>query len=524
MVLHRRLPFCVPLSRELPIRTLTTSNPTLRKDGRDSNNHVLVLTTCSTLRLPNVTIDYERRNSIQATLFDSRGDDQHRPESNSDKKDHEDVDGLIQRIMDTWCSSRNGSINNNSTAANCSAGVAIQDENEIDLEDEEEDDDQDDKDGNPEVCRTPTKPFLERQEQQPVPRIVPHLLVLGTGCATPAPQRSSSGYALFLPNDRNEDLECRVVLECGDGAVSQLQRHTPTTATSFGSTLEQIRFIWVSHAHLDHYAGLPALLRAIDQQQQPISQSDEHRDKRHKPQHQSSSRRVLLVAPSKVIRYVRIHGPPSAFRWLECVNHTWMNGQHHAFLRDNVGISNVVHIPVEHCPHAFGVLMDVRDSPCVLCYSGDTRPCHRFAAICRDYMGHKRTRRLQGRTGPYPVRLLVHEATFLSNDEGMKEAKQKRHSTVDEAISIARQIPLDGCLLTHFSQRYTTARVLEAVSKAANETDGNSLAPIGCAVDGLFLPLTVEALRCTSDLTAIMHGLLAQDRDLSQKEHPNPPT
>ena len=48
--------------------------------------------------------------------------------------------------------------------------------------------------------------------------------------------------------------------------------------------------------------------------------------------------------------------------------------------------------------------------------------------------------------------LLVHEATF---EDGMEEeAVLKMHSTVSEALSIAKRMDTKACILTHFSQRY----------------------------------------------------------------------
>jgi ribonuclease Z len=47
---------------------------------------------------------------------------------------------------------------------------------------------------------------------------------------------------------------------------------------------------------------------------------------------------------------------------------------------------------------------------------------------------------------------LIHEATF---EDGMEaEAALKRHSTVGEALTVARDMEAKCTILTHFSQRY----------------------------------------------------------------------
>lgn len=76
----------------------------------------------------------------------------------------------------------------------------------------------------------------------------------------------------------------------------------------------------------------------------------------------------------------------------------------------------------------------------IFSYSGDTRPCKELA--------------VHGNGAD----LLIHEATF--EDDLSKEAIDKNHSTVSEAISIAQQMGAKSVILTHFSQRYPKIPVL----------------------------------------------------------------
>ncbi len=107
--------------------------------------------------------------------------------------------------------------------------------------------------------------------------------------------------------------------------------------------------------------------------------------------------------------------------------------------------------PVEHCPNAYSTLIGLR-TPSIdgslhlytLCYSGDTRPSGNIVRACANF----------SKTCQQSVSLLLHEATFDDDDTGKKEAIRKRHSTVKEAISIAKQVLPDSVLLSHFSQRY----------------------------------------------------------------------
>jgi ribonuclease Z len=147
-------------------------------------------------------------------------------------------------------------------------------------------------------------------------------------------------------------------------------------------------------------------------------------------------------------------------------------------------------VRVDHCAHAFGLIMDVRvvargeeqgsDPPgvvvareggrepgaaaaaaaalgggdacagprppppppgCVrLAFSGDTRPCPALVAAARG------------------AALLVHEATF--EDDLKSEADAKKHSTTGDAVAAGAAAGAARTLLTHFSQRYPKVPVI----------------------------------------------------------------
>lgn len=54
--------------------------------------------------------------------------------------------------------------------------------------------------------------------------------------------------------------------------------------------------------------------------------------------------------------------------------------------------------------------------------------------------------------------MMIHEATFQSSHG--KQAKEKMHSTVEEAIQVAIKMNAKRAVLTHFSQRYTISEGL----------------------------------------------------------------
>jgi hypothetical protein len=98
--------------------------------------------------------------------------------------------------------------------------VSTSDENEIDLDEDDE----------------------SASEQGTTTRSKPHIIVLGTGCASPSAYRGASGYALYSEDEI-------YLLDCGEGTATMLTR----CSTGKKDWRSQIKGIWISHSHLDQY-------------------------------------------------------------------------------------------------------------------------------------------------------------------------------------------------------------------------------------------------------------------------------
>ena len=438
-LLNEALPICFPFNA-----------------GRShSARHERQLLSCSTLVLRDGTITTTKQDEILATCLLST---------------HEKVPLPVEPFQSAW--------------------LQPIDENEIDLDDDKDK-------GRASTCYNP----------------VPHLLVLGTGCASPSPRRGSSGYALFLPNGNRHSLVG--VVECGEGFVTNLSRHLPFQCTTVQEQLQSIRFIWISHAHLDHYGGLPSLLREVASS----SVTAEPSAKRMKP---TSACAVvpIVIAPSKVLKYVdsmlQCQNGKSAVggrRMYYGVTHVELETSPFckelreglfgtSLLRDHVGNSSsssnnnnhasycpiqlLRSIPVDHCPQAHGLILSLRvpnQRPVTLCYSGDTRPSRNLVRSCQNIN--------------MDISLLIHEATFDDDEHGLAEATKKRHSTVLEALGVAKDMRAEACLMTHFSQRYPKT------------PPGNGVVQgVGFAMDGMCIPLTPEALALLPELSRVTAQVL----------------
>ena len=428
-----------------------------------------------------------------------------------------------------------------------------QDDNEIDLSDDDDDDDEG-------VMDRPVKRI--RMIDCPLDDLdvrVPHLLVLGTGCASPSPLRGSSGYAIFLPTIIGGAfvLVPSVVLECGEGFLTMLHRHA-SIKQSMQQYLCQIRLIWISHAHLDHYGGLPHLIheivkvnkqttmctcyqKVLKRENRVPSMSKDADAGMHRSICKRCSRTCppIVIAPSKVLRYLDcalnckngIIGGQKMYVGISQrdfdtspfsqqvrndvfgIELTMTNDPTSPLATDETRtycpIQFLKNIPVEHCPNAYACLIGLNtislddqqsQNLFTLCYSGDTRPTFNIVRGCRDFS------KACGRN----VSLLLHEATFDDDEKGKGEAIRKRHSTVEEAMGIARQIGLDSVLMTHFSQRYPKfppGYDAEAVRGESRNASSKAGLEVASAYDGMLIPLK-DGLRAMLPLVGSLAALI----------------
>lgn len=66
-------------------------------------------------------------------------------------------------------------------------------------------------------------------------------------------------------------------------------------------------------------------------------------------------------------------------------------------------------------------------------------------------------------------KLLLHEATFLNGDDLEEERPGHRHSCLPAVLELAREVAPERLVLTHFSSRYPTEQIREAVAREASE-------------------------------------------------------
>lgn len=268
------------------------------------------------------------------------------------------------------------------------------------------------------------------------------LFFVGTGASVPAARRGLPALLARLDGDR-------LLFDCGEGTQRQLLR-------SVG--LADLDAVFLTHHHADHWLGLPGMLKTFDLRG------------REKP--------------------LDVFGPPGTRRLLNTFSGVWGRVAYDLAITE-VDAGDAVEFDgyeveafnVRHRGRAFGYAIVEHERPgrfdaeraAALGVApgpdfgrlqagepvGDVRP--------RDVVGAPRPGRrvvISGDTAPCDMvresargaDVLVHEATFLDEDEG--RAAETAHTTARQAAEVARETDPGLLVLTHLSSRYPPRLVL----------------------------------------------------------------
>lgn len=241
------------------------------------------------------------------------------------------------------------------------------------------------------------------------------LIFTGTGSAIPCKYRNVSGICLRMENGNS------MLLDVGEGTIGQLLRIRHSESSR--DLVVGIKAVWISHPHADHHLGIIRLL------EDRANLTDD---------------RLTLIAPTNLFYFLRDYEDVDSsingsYNFINCRDLTTESTKSDDLvgklkkLEVDLGVKSCVSVPVAHCPNSFAVILNGTPFGSVA-YSGDCRPSRRFAAAALN------------------VDLLIHEATFADGMEA--EANVKRHCTVGEALTVARDMKAKNVVLTHFSQRY----------------------------------------------------------------------
>ncbi|KAG1694250.1 hypothetical protein DVH05_021602 [Phytophthora capsici] len=256
---------------------------------------------------------------------------------------------------------------------------------------------------------------------------------LGTGCAIPSKYRNVTGMYVELPIG---DDWAGLMLDCGEGSLGQLYRYANGDSKKLQELVNRLKCVWISHNHADHHLGLLRLLS-------------------HRPD-DSNTEPLLVIGPTPLRFWLDEYSeqdPTVRGKYTFVENYSFDEGDSrynevdtHAeaarvrvWLKETLNIAQLECVPVKHALQSYAAVVTFVDGS-KLAFSGDCRPSDKLA---------------EKANGAF---LIVHEATF--EDELTKEAKDKAHCTMAEAIEVGRQANTRHLLLTHFSQRYPKMAVV----------------------------------------------------------------
>lgn len=258
----------------------------------------------------------------------------------------------------------------------------------------------------------------------------PEIVTLGTGASAPSKYRNVSSTLVRTRLGA-------VLFDCGEATSNSITRIFGPDGRS--GLLRDLRVLYISHMHADHHLGAQQVLRYWLSEAKICKELP----------------KLIVAAPPQFHAFIK--------QWSQIDEYESQLDSHVHFLDlDSVCIgkrySSALQIGNEaidaetnssgikiitctaiHCNYSYNGCITfpktAETAEFKVSYSGDSRPNKFFA----QHVG-------------LDSDLLIHEATH--EDELAEEAIKKRHSTISEALEIARSMRANNTILTHISQRY----------------------------------------------------------------------
>lgn len=310
-----------------------------------------------------------------------------------------------------------------------------------------------------------TKVNFNADKNQPLKDQV-HIMTIGTGSSLPTIARNVIANMVRIPyqKEKGGDVSYRsVLLDGGENTLGNLKRMVDSQQLE--QLFKELSLIFLSHLHADHHLGIASMI-----------------NKWFEVNHGNDDARLHLIAPHDYIAFINdwysleknynkfynagklcIFNVEEFFRNLVgCYKQIDLQEFERKYdyndcrippkvpveadpgkineMYKYIGLNEVKFVRALHCPFSYSSIMDYKLSEYqnfVVSYSGDTRPNPAFSKV-----GHGSD-------------LLIHEATF--GNDFAKDAVEKKHSTMIEAIYTGLRMNCSKLILTHFSSRFANS-------------------------------------------------------------------
>ncbi|KAJ7035559.1 hypothetical protein C8F04DRAFT_1037200 [Mycena alexandri] len=266
------------------------------------------------------------------------------------------------------------------------------------------------------------------------------VIPLGTASAVPTSSRNVSSTLIRIPSRGS------ILLDAGEGTYGQLARHF---GPDVGDVLRDLRCVFVSHIHGDHHTGVAKILAKRRQLNPPptnplylVSIHKLHLYLRELSEIEDlglddPAGNGVVTIMSDALHFKRSGEYVYQGMWRIEGAEPWTDYERSTAagmrLCVALGLQSFNTIDVFHQVKCYGVSFRSQDGWSIT-FSADTLPTQSLVR------------------GGQDATLLIHEATMGDGEEAM--ARAKAHSTVGQAIEIARKMNAENVLLTHFSARY----------------------------------------------------------------------
>jgi ribonuclease Z len=240
------------------------------------------------------------------------------------------------------------------------------------------------------------------------------VVFLGTSGSAPTARRAPPALLIRRGGER-------LLFDCGEGTQRQLLQ------SAVG--LVDLREVFLTHFHLDHWLGLPGMLKtfALRDRQLPLTI------------YGPPGVKELFTELRRVIGRLPYPFEPVEVRAGDTLEREGYR---------------VLVVPVAHGVAAVGYALDEEPRPGrTIVYSGDTAPIEVVRAVAEN------------------ADVLVHEATFA--EEERDRAADTMHSTALQAAQLAREAEVRLLALTHVSPRYFGPELV----REAREIFANTVVP-----------------------------------------------
>lgn len=295
------------------------------------------------------------------------------------------------------------------------------------------------------------------------------IVTLGTGSAIPSLYRNVIATLLRVPENTNGTRFRSILLDGGENTLGTMLRNFGhDNHSQLNQIFSELSLIHLSHLHADHHLGLLSVInkwfeinRETDQKLYLVVpwQYDHFINEWYKLEGQLNafvdlSRIEYISCEDFLDENIRLQEVKQmelltfelkydACMLSNAIPRLPMKSPNAKLIRQmfsDLNIRSIRTVRAIHCAWAYSISITFnldRENTFKVSYSGDTRPNPRFAGI-----GHGSD-------------LLIHESS-LDNDL-IEEALAKKHSTMIEAVTVARLMNCPKLILTHFSSRYSNS-------------------------------------------------------------------